>query len=307
MVVLQASEPAPRCLLGMVPWSGATLAASVRERMIPSKRRGAQAPADAAPRPTPVEAPAEGREASGPLEAELGPAAALELAQRAARRSLRRLRAAGSDEAQDLAADAIATLLRRALPLRPRSVLATVKHLSRRDAARLACWAPLDPGDALSEAQPWDRGVTASDPEDPEPAPAQPLSRSFADGSTARLDGALCEADIAALTLEGPDGAVLQGREALARAQQLLVEERRHAQAPGQAANARRSVGALNRDAALLSVCGLPWRDALALLSAQGISLTRDGLRSGQRAARLRCMGLTAHDAARSSRDHRHP
>ena len=236
---------------------------------------------------------------SDPPDAALDPAAALDLARRAARRSLRRLHAAASDDAQDLAAEAIATLLRRAMPLLPRSVRATVRHLARRNAARLARWVPLDPGDAASGAAPWDHLTSPADAEPPDGAPPPPLSRTFADGSRARIDGALCEADVAALALEAPDGAVLRGREALARAHRLLIEERRRARAPGQAANACRSVTALSRDAALLSVCGLPWQEALALLEAQGLLLTRDGLRSGQRAARLRCMGLTAHDAAR--------
>jgi len=102
---------------------------------------------------------------------------------------------------------------------------------------------------------------------------------------------------VAALTLERPDGAVLRGRAALEVAHRLLLEERHGAAGPRQASNARRAVAALDRDALLLSVVGLPWQEALARLAAQGVVVTRDGLRSGQRAARRRCMGLAAHGA----------
>ena len=36
-------------------------------------------------------------------------------------------------------------------------------------------------------------------------------------------------------------------------------------------------------------------------LAERGVHVSRDGLRSGQRAARLRCMGLAAHDGARAA------
>ena len=102
-------------------------------------------------------------------------------------------------------------------------------------------------------------------------------------------------ADIPALKLRLRDGAVLCGHAALEGAQRLLLEERHRGAAPGQTSNARRAVAALERDALLLSVAGVPWREALDRLAAQGVVVTRDGLRSGLRAARRRCMGLAAH------------
>lgn len=225
-----------------------------------------------------------------PADAPLDPEAALVLANRAARSALRRKAALDSDAAHDVAADALLVLLRRTIPFRRPSVLAAVKHVARKR-TRGACRRTSLESD-IPEPIPAD---------EPEPAAGGPASRTFRDGSTARLDGEPCEANMEALTLEAPDGSITLGREALRRAQRLLLEERCRAVAPDplRAHNARRAVAALERDALLLSVSGLPWRAALDQLAAAGVVVTREGLRSGQRAARLRCMGLAAHDRAR--------
>jgi len=230
------------------------------------------------------------------LEAPLDPAAALKLAKHAARRALVRSATRDSDAMHDVAAEAIVVLLRRAIPLRRPSVLVAVKYVARKITTRRVSWAILEELTAELSA----RQHPAPDEKGEEERDLScPLSRTFRDGSTARLDGEPCEADVEALTLEAPDGSVTRGQEALRRAHRLLLEEQRRPDAPLWAFNAQRVTTALERDAQLLSVVGLPWRVALERLAASGIVVTRDGLRSGQRAARLRCMGLTAHDAAR--------
>ena len=223
------------------------------------------------------------------------PAAALRLANKAAARALR-CRAHG--RARDVAADALLLLLEKRKPFCRSSIVATVKHLARRASRRAALEQPLPADWREGEGDP----AEASAPETSEPpAPrGQPFSRTFADGSTARIDGGLCEADVAALTLERADGSVLRDREALHAAHRLLLAERFGAGGARQAVNARRAATALSRDALLLAVAGLPWREALARLAAQGVHVSRDGLRSGQRAARLRCAGRAAHERSRA-------
>jgi hypothetical protein len=227
------------------------------------------------------------------------PVAALHLANQAATRKLRH---DSSDGARDVAADALALLLEKKKPFHRWSILAAVKHLARH-ASRLTPSARPAPASLLSEGEeePTEASVAAPQEDELPIAQAQRFSRTFADGSIARLDGALCEADAADLTLERADGSVLRGREALDAAHRLLLAERSGAGGARQAGNARRTVTALSRDALLLSVTGLPWREALARLAERGIHVSRDGLRSGQRAARRRCMGLAAHDGARAA------
>lgn len=227
------------------------------------------------------------------LEAAVDPVTALRLASQAATRALRH---GGSDVARDVAAGALTLLLEKKMHFSPRSIRATVKHLARRtaraDLARPAL-APstLEGEDLLAEGPvdaPEESGLAGE--------PEAPRSRTFACGSRVRLDGSLCEADISDLTLERADGSVLRDREALAAAHRLLLAERACA-AGGtqQGGNAHRANEALSRDALLLSVAGLPWQEALARLAGLGVHVSRDGLRSGQRAARRRCMGLAAH------------
>jgi hypothetical protein len=206
----------------------------------------------------------------------------------------------GCDGARDVAADALVLLLEKKKPFHRWSILATVKHLARR-ALRIAASTRPAPAPSLPEGEDDDLVEASWDaPEEsgPPSEPALPFSRTFADGSTARLDGALCEADVADLTLEHPDGSVLRGGEALDAAHRLLLAERYDTAGAQHAGNARRAVAALPRDALLLSVAGLPWREALARLATHGIHVSRDGLRSGQRAARRRCAGRSAHDQA---------
>lgn len=238
------------------------------------------------------------------IDITLDPPAALRMARRAAARALSRIRAACcSDSAEEIAADAVALLLEKNMPLLQRSVFSTVKHLAQRAACRFASGrdgitVPLPEEDDARA------GLDCSAQEEGAAAPAETFSRTFADGSIAWLAGSFCEADINDFTLVRPDGATLRGRVALDAAHRVLLEERHGASGSRHAGNARRAVEALPRDARLLAVSGLPWRDALAQLAQEGIHISRDGLRSGQRAARLRCMGLTAHEAARFSGAH---
>lgn len=245
----------------------------------------------------------------------LDPGCALGLANRAAQRALSRIcPASASAAARDIAADALALLLEKRKSLVRRTILATIKHLVRRHASRLVAGLQLrrtqEPSEEEEKAA---VSPTLDDPEAHEPTPAQPLSRTFADGSTARLgevtwterlDGSVCEADIDDLMLRRPDGSILYGRAALHAAHQLLLEERRGSARQNQAGNVGRAIAALRRDALLLSVVGLPWQEALARLRAAGVHITRDGLRSGQRAARLRCMGLAAHNTVAARTPH---
>ena len=238
------------------------------------------------------EGPSSARAPTPPADPEvpLDPAAALLLANRAARRVRGRVTVLEPEAARDIAADALVVLLERAIPLRRRSVLAAVKLVACNLAARRTTRQEADLADW------WAHASAVEGADEPERARASPLSRTFKEGSTARLDGVPCEADVEALALEAPDGSVTRGREALRRAHRLLLEERCLEGNPSNGPqNARRTVEALERDAHLLSVVGLPWRVALERLAATGVVVTRDGLRSGQRAARLRCMGLTAH------------
>jgi hypothetical protein len=230
---------------------------------------------------------------------ELEPAAALELARRAAGRALRWSEHA--DAARDIAADALVVLLERSISFAPRSIVAAAKHLARKHTLRPRPRELLDPERQLSGVDPSDGIQLSRDAGEPAIPALEPRIRAFFDGSTAQLEGDLCMADIPALRLRRSDGAVLCGHAALEGAQRLLLEER-HRGASCHASNARRAVAALERDALLLCVAGLPWREAIARLAAQGIVVTRDGLRSGLRAARRRCMGLAAHDSRGSGR-----
>lgn len=238
------------------------------------------------------------------IDIALDPSAALRVARRAAARALSRARAAcASDSAEEIAADAVALLLEKNMPLHARSVFSTVKHLAQRAACRFASGRD-GTTVPLPEEDDAPGGLDCSAQEEGAAAPAETFSRTFADGSMAWLAGAFCEADIIDLTLSRPDGSTLRGRAALEAAHRLLIEERHGAAGSRHARYARRAVESLPRDAQLLAVSGLPWQEALAQLAHLGIHISRDGLRSGQRAARLRCMGLTAHDAARFSKAH---
>ncbi|AUX41726.1 uncharacterized protein SOCE26_031490 [Sorangium cellulosum] len=240
--------------------------------------------------------PPDPRCASG---AAVEPATALRLANKAAARARRHPNA---DDARDVAADALVLFLEKKRPLCERSILAAIKHLTRRASRRAALdWAARALARQEEESDLAQASLDAPDGSGPPAERGQPFSRTFADGSTVRLDGALCEADIVDLTLERPDGSVIRGREALDAAHRSLLAERASACGARQVGNARRAVAALSRDALLLSVVGLPWQEALAQLAAHGVHVSRDGLRSGQRAARLRCMGLAAHGTRRGS------
>jgi hypothetical protein len=228
------------------------------------------------------------------FDAVVEPVMALQVASRAAARALRH---GGSDVARDVAAGALALLLEKKMPLSPASICATVKHLARRG-SRLAALARPAPAPPTLEGEEDLAEIRVDAPEVSGSArePAPPFSRTFACGSIVRLDGAICEADLPDLTLERPDGSVLRGRDALSAAHRLLLAERSSAAGEQQAGNTHRAIEALSRDALLLSVAGLSWQEALARLAGLGVHVSRDGLRSGQRAARRRVRGLAAHD-----------
>ncbi|MFZ6185227.1 hypothetical protein [Nannocystis pusilla] len=280
--------------IGVAPGPGARRPARViigpsapRESRGQSGRRGWQRPRQ----------PAESCSDAGsvPGAVQLQPAAALELARRVARQALRSSGGLGhADAARDIAADALVVLLERSISFAPRSVVAAAKHLARKHALRPRLSALIDQERELADVDPSEEIPLRRD--------VEPRVRAFFDGSTAQLEGELCTADIPALKLRRSDGAVLCGHAALEGAQRLLLAERHRGAAPCQASNARRAVAALERDALLLSVAGLPWREALDRLAAQGVVVTRDGLRSGLRAARRRCMGLAAHGSKGSGR-----
>jgi hypothetical protein len=230
------------------------------------------------------------------------PADALRLALRLARRAIGRRHRGAFFDAEDVAASTLLHLLEHHALLCPGELASGVlRELHRRsERARVdrrlnqhmlalaeTCLRAddADPADGIAETG----------------APSEWIVRQFRDGSRAIVRGnAECEADLDQLLVVLPNGAEIRGVAARQWAHEALLRDRHATERPQQTSNARRAAVALARDALLLSVAGLPWREALDRLKAVGVNVSRDGLRSGLRAARLRCAGKAAHARARS-------
>lgn len=227
---------------------------------------------------------------------------ALAIARRMSQAALRNSRHCPCD-IEDVAANALLRSYDESEPITAQAIAKNVRReawrwIARRRAERrfrrrlgfLACATESSPGN--------DGDDSASDAA--EQIEKARYRRSFADGSQVQVaTHAACAADLAALELKLPNGRLLHGEEAQKRAHFALLLEVRRQERPQQTSNALRAAHALSRDSLLLSVAGLPWQEALPALAAKGVVLSRAALRSGLRAARLRCAGKTAHDRCR--------
>lgn len=229
--------------------------------------------------------------------AELTPGEALQLAVHFARRLTRAPTRYAVFDVEDIAASALLDLIEGRVRLDSDAIRSGVLRASRLQSSRIR---------AERRVRARLAGASENDGQPGEIAPAESdelhagaARRVFRDGTTAIANSNRSVTEPEQLIVILPSGAELRGSDAWRCAQEALLRDRGTAGRAQQTSNAQRAAAALTRDALLFSVAEMPWREALERLRQAGVTVSRDGLRSGLRAARLRCAGKAAHSRSR--------
>lgn len=215
---------------------------------------------------------------------------ALDYAIRAARSALVKHGADVAVDVEDVASEAVCRIVSRGLDMTAQTVAASVRNVMHE------YWRARYAKRALSLDVETDDGASMLDTlsAQTDPDADERMIETVVCGLTLRVPMDRHGMDVARAVVMDAGGAVLGTGADGVRALESVRRQAERGTAHGAGVQSAR---ATDRDAAVLNVEGMAWRDALATLETQGITLSRGALREAQRVARRRLAGLTARKA----------